>query len=85
MATLLLLRRPFLSPLIITLGLSTAFAANTIYRPRLLYADSDPSSMSGAFKSYRAYTDDAKVPVVKNGRPNPAAYKQISGGSILGR
>lgn len=81
MASLLLTRRPFLTPFTLTLGLSTAFAAHAVGRPRLVYCDGPVATVSD---SVRTYSRDAKVPVVKGGRPNPAAYKQISSGSILG-
>lgn len=34
--------------------------------------------------SFKTYSQDAKVPVFKDGRPNPQAYGQISAGSIAG-
>lgn len=33
---------------------------------------------------FQQYKRDVKVPVVKQGRVNPVAFKQISSGSILG-
>ena len=81
MASLLLLRRPFFTPFSIGLGITTAFAAHTYYRPRLLYCETATASISDTF---RTYSREARTPVVKNGRANPAAYKQISSGSILG-
>ncbi|KAI9874544.1 MAG: hypothetical protein M1830_009635 [Pleopsidium flavum] len=81
MASLLLLRRP----LTIGLGLTTFCATYSLLQParqsRLLYCDSYASPIASSLGSY---SRDAKVPVVKGGRPNPAAYKQISSGSILG-
>ena len=50
-------------------------------RPRPLLCESAAAQLSSTFNTY---TKEAKVPVVRNGRPNPAAYKQISSGSILG-
>ncbi|KAA6412217.1 MAG: Heme peroxidase [Lasallia pustulata] len=80
----LLLRRPLLSPLTLGLGfgLTTLYAAYSLqlHRPQRLLCDTSPT-LSGSFRTYQ---QDAKVPVVKNGRPNPAAYKQISSGSIIG-
>lgn len=79
MASLFLLRRP----LALGLGLSTAFAAHTLYRAhsRPMLCESPVARASDAF---RGYTQTAQVPVVKGGRTNPNAYKQISSGSILG-
>lgn len=82
MAFLLLFRRPLLTPLSLGLGLSTAFVAHNFYtdarRPILCES---PSLESSTFRNYK---QDAKVPIVKQGRANPAAFKQISSGSILG-
>lgn len=84
MASILLLRRPILSPLTLGLGLglTTLYAAHSLqlHRPQRLLCDSSPT-LAGSFRTYQ---QEAKVPVVRNGRPNPAAYKQISSGSILG-
>ena len=83
MATLLLLRRPLLAPFSLGLGISSAFATHAYYtqvrRPMLCESASPIAS-----DVFHTYTRDAKVPVVKHGRPNPAAYKQISSGSVLG-
>ena len=83
MASFLLLRRPLFAPLSLGLGISAAFATHSVYTQirRPLLCESASPVASDAF---RTYTRDAKVPVVKNGRANPAAYKQISSGSILG-
>ena len=40
--------------------------------------------MKTVSESFKTYSRDAKVPVLKDGRPNPQAYRQISAGSILG-
>lgn len=40
--------------------------------------------MNTVSESFKAYSRDARVPVFKNGRPNPQAYRQISAGSIVG-
>lgn len=69
-------------PVTIGLGLTTAFVAHSFYRSRPLLCESSGSNSAGLL---RKYSEDAKVPVFRNGRPNPAAYKQISAGSILGR
>ena len=80
MASLLLFRRPLLSPVFIGIGLTAIFAARPFSNSRVLYCDASPSPSS----PFRNYAEDARVPVVRNGRINPVAYKQISGGSILG-
>lgn len=41
--------------------------------------------MAAVSEGFGAYSRDAKVPVFKDGRPNPRAYRQISAGSIFGR
>ena len=88
----LLIRRPFqmTTPLSLCLGFSTAFllSQQAILRPRLAYCDS-PSPIarpsSPVSEGLHSYTRDAKVPIfLDGGRPNPAAYRQISAGSILG-
>ena len=40
--------------------------------------------MTTVSESFKTYSRDAKVPVVRDGKPNPAAYRQVSAGSILG-
>ena len=81
MPSILLLRRP----LAIGLGLTTFCATYSLLQPtrhsRLLYCDSHATPIASSLHSY---STDAKAPVLKNGRPNPAVYKQISLGSILG-
>ena len=88
---LFLIRRPFqtTTPLSLCLGFSTALIlSQPLLRPRLAYCDSlspiaRPSSPIS--ESLHDYTRDAKVPIFLDGwRPNPAAYRQISAGSILG-
>lgn len=82
MAMLLLFRRPLLTPLSLGLGLSTAFFAHDFYldarRPMLCDSGSLGSS------TFQQCKRDVNVPAVKQGRVNPAAFKQISSGSILG-
>ena len=41
--------------------------------------------MTTVSESFKTYSRDAKVPVFKDGRPNPQAYRQISAGSIVGK
>ena len=86
-----LLRRPFLTttPLCLCLGASTILLASQTpsLRPRLPLAYCEPASASRpttVSETFQTYTRDAKVPIFVNGRPNPAAYRQISAGSILG-
>ena len=80
MTALLLLRRPGLAPLSLGLGIATySFTA-----PRPLRCDPSPKTRNVP-DTFRVYSDEAKVPVFRNGRPNPAAYKQLSAGSICGR
>jgi len=77
MATFLLpaLRRPLLTTLTVGLGgfafIGVQSMTTQIRRPLLC-------------DSYASYSRDTKVPVVKQGRVNPAAFRQISTGSILG-
>lgn len=40
--------------------------------------------MATVSESFKTYSRDAKVPVFRDGRPNPQAYRQISAGSIAG-
>ena len=88
---LFLIRRPIqtTTPLALCLGFSTALVlARPLIQPRLAYCDS-PSPIarpsSPISESLHSYSHDAKVPVFLDGwRPNPAAYRQISAGSILG-
>lgn len=75
-------------PLTLTLGLglTTAFAAHAIHIRSPLRCDSSFSSSSKLPSALRTYSDEAKVPVVsRSGRPNPAALKQVSAGSLLGK
>ena len=85
------LRRSFLisSPLSLCLGASTILLASqtALLHPRIPLAHCEPASNSSSTtgsEMFHTYTRDAKVPIFKNGRPNPAAYRQISAGSILG-
>ena len=40
--------------------------------------------MTSVSESFKSYSRDAKVPVFKDGRPNPRAYRQVTAGSIVG-
>ncbi|KAK4697315.1 hypothetical protein P7C71_g756, partial [Lecanoromycetidae sp. Uapishka_2] len=84
MASLHLLRtRPIFS-LGIGLGISSLFATQVLHRQRPLLCEGPGATpMTTVSESFRTYSRDAKVPVFKDGRPNPAAYKQISAGSII--
>lgn len=84
MASLLILRRPLLAPFSLGLGITTAFAAHSIYKPRPLLCDASPAARNIS-DALHTYSHEAKVPVFRNGRPNPAAYKQLSAGSICGK
>ena len=92
MATLFL-RRPFqtITPFTLCVGASTILLASQTasLRPRLALAYCDSPSTTtrptaSVSETFQTYTRDAKVPIFANGRPNPAAYRQISAGSILG-
>ena len=82
MTALHLLRRPGLAPLSLGLGITTTFATYSINALRPLRCDAPPTR--NVPDAFRAYSEEAKVPVFRNGRPNPAAYKQLSAGSICG-
>ena len=83
MSISLLVRPTLRSPLALGLGVTAVFAThqiNSLRRPLLC----DASPAARVQDTFRTYTAEAKVPVFKNGRPNPAAYRQISAGSIIG-
>ena len=86
MASFLLLprSRPLFS-LTLGLGLSSLYATQSLYRqqPRLCEA-AGTTPLDTVSEGFKTYSRDAKVPVFKDGRPNPRAYGQISAGSILG-
>lgn len=85
MATLLLPRSRPLFSLTLGLGLSSLYATQAIYRQRPLLCEvSAGASRTSLSESFQSYARDAKVPVFKDGRPNPRAYRQISAGSIVG-
>lgn len=85
------IRRPLLttSPLSLCLGLSTAvLLSQRLIHTRPVYCDS-PSPIarwsSSVSENAHTYTHNAQVPIFLDGwRLNPAAYRQISAGSILG-
>jgi len=84
MATLLLPRARPLS-LSLGLGLTTIYATTAHYRQAPLRCDSPGATpLTAVSESFKAYSREAKVPVVKNGRPNPSAFRQVSAGSVLG-
>lgn len=80
MASLLL--RPLLRPQTLGLGLGLSyFTHQTLYqRPYRL----DAVSASSPILSQDSYVRNAKVPVVREGRLNESAVRQISSGSIIG-
>lgn len=87
MASLLLPRSRPLFSLTLGLGLSTLYATQTLSRPKpLLCEAAGATPLTTVTESFRTYSQsrDAKVPVFKDGRPNPRAYRQISAGSIAG-
>jgi len=85
MATLLLSRARPLLPLSIGLGLTSIYATTAFYRQRPLRCDAAGATpLTTVSESFKAYSRDAKVPVVKDGKPNSSAISQISSGSILG-
>jgi hypothetical protein len=77
----LLSRRPL--TFAVGLGVSSAFATHAIYRMRSSPMLCEPASTQ-VKDAFTTYERDAKMPVVKDGRVNTAAYKQISSGSLLG-
>ena len=83
MTSTFLFRRPLSTQISIGLGITTAFATHSFYRPRPLLCDASPTARNIS-ENFRLYSEEAKVPVFRNGRPNPAAYKQLSAGSICG-
>ena len=69
---------PFLTrarPALIAFGISLPF----LHQRRVTRLDVSPAYSTGY-----SHSKDAKVPVTKDGRLNPAAVKQISLGGILG-
>lgn len=85
MASFLLPRSRPLFALTLGLGLSSVYATQTLYRQKpLLCEASGAKPMTTISDSFKTYSQDAKVPVFKDGRPNPQAYGQISAGSIAG-
>ena len=86
MASFLLLprSRPLFS-LTLGLGLSSLYATQSLRRRKPLLCDAAGARpLDTISESFKTYSRDAKVPVFRDGRPNPHAYGQISAGSILG-
>lgn len=82
-----ILLRPLTNTFTSTLLVSSVLAAPLLlqpYRRPLLLDSATASPLSSKDWSYSQYQRDAQVPVTKNGRMNPAVFKQISAGSILG-
>ncbi|KAF2430355.1 hypothetical protein EJ08DRAFT_734143 [Tothia fuscella] len=79
-----LLFRP-LSPFVFTSTLCACplIIAPLIIRRRPILMDTLQKPLGGG-SSFSQYKSDSKTPVVKDGRMNPNAVKQISSGSILG-
>ena len=84
MTALLLLRRPGLTPLSLGLGITATFATYSFTALRPLRCDASPTTRN-VLNNFHTYPEEAKVPIFRNGRPNPAAYKQLSAGSVCGR
>ena len=86
MAFLLRSSRPLFNPFSLSLGLGTALlASQSIFRSRLAYCEAAGATpLTTASESLKSYSRDAKVPIFRDGRPNPAAYRQLSAGSIMG-
>lgn len=85
MASLNLLRTRPLFSVGIGLGISSLFATQALYRQRPLLCEGPGATpMNTVSESFKTYSRDAKVPIFKDGRPNPAAYRQLSAGSIIG-
>merc|ERR1712093_50677 len=84
MATLLL--RPLIRPQTLGLGLGLSFLTHQTLTQRPYRMDTSPlsSSSGGSILSGDSYARNAKVPVVREGRLNESAVRQISSGSIIG-
>ncbi|PVH71440.1 hypothetical protein DL98DRAFT_521059 [Cadophora sp. DSE1049] len=78
MATLLL--RPLIRPQTLGLGLGLSFLTHQSLYQRPYRMDSTPAPIL----SQDSYARNAKVPVVREGRLNERAVRQISSGSIIG-
>jgi len=70
--------RPLLRPQTLGIGLGLSLATFHTMRQRPLCLDS-ASVFSG-----NSYRQNARTPVLRNGRLNPGAVRQISSGSIIG-
>ncbi len=85
MASVLLARGRPLFSLSVGLGLTSLYASQAFYRQKPLRCEAAGATpMTTVSESFKTYSKDAKVPVFRDGRPNPDAYKQISAGSIMG-
>lgn len=73
-----LLLRPLMRPQTLGLGLGVSLFSAFHLQQRPIRLD------SGAVFSSSSYTEKARTPVVRNGRLNPGAVRQISSGSIIG-
>ncbi|CZT05083.1 hypothetical protein WAI453_005414 [Rhynchosporium graminicola] len=78
MATLLL--RPRLRPQTLGLGLGFSFLTHQTLFQRPTRLD----SASSGLLSRDSYVQNARVPIVKQGKLNESAVRQISSGSIIG-
>ena len=85
MATHLLSRGRPLFSFSVGLGLTSLGATKSFYCQSPLRCDAASTSpLTTVSESFKSHSEDVKVPLFKNGRPNSHAYKQISAGSILG-
>lgn len=75
-----LLMRPLRPALGLGLGLSITALHLTHQRPLRM----DSGAISSPAFSTESYRQNAKAPVLSNGKLNPSAVRQISSGSIIG-
>jgi len=82
MASLLL--RPLFRPAI-GLGLGLSITTLHLNHQSAVRLDSGPVSSPNSLFSSTSYKQNARTPVLRNGKLNPSAVRQISSGSITGR
>merc|ERR1712093_893142 len=85
-STLSKMATPLLRPQTLGLGLGLSFLTHQTLTQRPYRMDTSPlsSSSGGSILSGDSYARNAKVPVVREGRLNESAVRQISSGSIIG-
>jgi hypothetical protein len=81
------LTSPFGSPLSIGIGLSAAYATSRLLlsRPRGSYRLACDNGTSSIGINEWPVSREAQTPVLRKGRLNPGAVRQMSSGSILGQ